>query len=66
MMKKKTEERCKRCGLSKEEVLRPENFRLYNGLCDMCVLETLDPDFLDPRPVSEEFEYLKFLRERPR
>jgi len=34
------EKRCKRCGLSINDVLCPENFRLSEeGLCSICMME---------------------------
>ena len=40
--------RCKRCGLSAKDVLRPENFWINDeGLCNICVYEVYQiiPDY---------------------
>jgi len=65
--KVKEEKRCKKCGLSANDVPRPENFRLSEeGLCNICMMEKyqviLDGrsplrQFIDEWAVGEPFDF---------
>lgn len=51
-------ERCRKCGLSADDVLRPENFYLTDdGLCPICAMEEYQfwPDYrgIEQRYIDE-------------